>query len=48
MSKKLTIEEMQEIALKGGSWCISSEHLGSETKLWWQCGKGHVWETIFS
>jgi len=38
-----TIENMQQIALKKGGWCLSPEYFNSYTKLWWQCGEeGHV------
>ena len=42
---RLTIEEMQNIALERGGWCLSPEYFGSDVKLWWQCGRGHVWKT---
>jgi len=44
MSKKLTIEDMQQIALARGGWCLSPEYVNKYTKIWWQCGEGHVWD----
>jgi hypothetical protein len=43
--KKLTIEEMQEIARSRGGKCLSEEYTNSRTKLLWECSKGHVWWT---
>ncbi|NVM52853.1 MAG: zinc-ribbon domain-containing protein [Candidatus Helarchaeota archaeon] len=42
--KKLTIEEMQEIAKQRGGKCLSNEYINNRTKLEWQCKKGHIWE----
>jgi hypothetical protein len=42
--KRGTIEEMQEIALNRGGWCLSPEYTDNQTKLWWQCDEGHIWE----
>jgi len=46
MSKKLTIEEMQEIAKKRKGKCLSSKYIDSRTKLKWECEKGHTWESV--
>lgn len=43
MRKKLTILEMQNIALQRGGWCLSTEYVNAKTKLWWQCKNGHIW-----
>jgi len=40
---KLTIEDMQRIALERGGWCLSMDYINNKTALWWQCGEGHVW-----
>lgn len=45
MPKKLTIEEMHELAANQGGFCLSREYLGCETKLLWQCKNGHKWES---
>jgi len=42
--KKLSIQEMQNIAEKRGGKCLSEKYINSKTKLKWQCSKGHVWE----
>jgi len=41
--KKCTIEEMQEIAKNKGGRCLSTEYVGIDCKLEWQCSKGHAW-----
>ena len=40
---KLKVEDMQNIALERGGWCLSSEYINNKTNLWWQCGEGHIW-----
>lgn len=41
---KYTIEHMIKLAnIKNGK-CISCEYINSQTKLKWQCEKGHIWE----
>ena len=40
---KYTIEEMRELAISRGGKCLSSEFLGVETKLQWECTEKHVW-----
>ena len=42
--KKLTLEEMQEIAKKKNGRCLSTEYINSKTKLEWECEEGHIWE----
>jgi predicted Zn-ribbon and HTH transcriptional regulator len=45
MSKKLTIEEMYELAYKKNGKCLSTEYINNKTKLKWQCNKcNHIWE----
>ena len=44
--KKLTIEDMQKIAEAKGGKCLSKEYVNSQTKLKWQCSKGHKWEAM--
>ena len=44
-SRKKTIEDMQEMAAKRGGKCLSSEYIDSQSKLDWQCEKGHEWGT---
>ncbi len=42
---KLTLQDMQAIARKYGGKCLSQEYVNNRTKLLWECGKGHQWET---
>jgi hypothetical protein len=42
----LTIGEMQNIAKERGGKCLSKKYINSQTKLMWQCKKGHKWEAI--
>ena len=41
--RRLTIEEMQEIANSHGGKCLSKEYVNNNTKLKWECSKGHRW-----
>lgn len=41
--RKLTLEEMNEIAQKRGGECLSLEYKGGRHKLLWKCNKGHLW-----
>jgi len=43
---KLTIEEMQTIALSKEGLCLSTEYINTGTKLKWKCKRGHVWESV--
>lgn len=43
--KKLTIQQMQEIAKSRGGECLSKEYINSGTKLLWVCKDGHQWKT---
>ncbi|VVC01280.1 NUMOD3 motif (2 copies) [uncultured archaeon] len=43
---KLTIEEMRSIAESRGGKCLSDEYVNDQTKLRWQCDKGHIWEAV--
>ncbi|UCG68447.1 MAG: hypothetical protein JSV09_11615, partial [Thermoplasmata archaeon] len=45
-ARRLTIEEMQDIAKSRGGKCLSKKYINSLTKLKWMCGEGHVWEAI--
>lgn len=42
--KRLTIENFQEIAKKKGGKCLSNKYINHQTKLKFQCNKGHIWE----
>ena len=43
-----TIEDMRQLAKERDSEgkCLSDEYVNSQSKLEWQCGKGHVWRAI--
>ena len=41
-----TIEDMQQIALDQGGWCLSTRYINNHTELWWQCAKGHIWDAV--
>jgi hypothetical protein len=43
MSQKLTLAEFQNIAEERGGKCLSKKYVNIDTKLKWQCSKGHVW-----
>ncbi|MHA1784097.1 MAG: zinc-ribbon domain-containing protein [Candidatus Helarchaeota archaeon] len=42
---KYSIKDMQEIARQRGGTCLSPVYINYDTKLSWQCEKGHEWET---
>ena len=42
-SRKNTIQEMQETAAARGGRCLSNIYVNSQSKLTWQCAKGHQW-----
>ena len=43
-SKRLNIQEMQDLAKSRGGICLSKEYVDSHSKLKWQCAEGHIWE----
>lgn len=43
---RLALKEMQDIAKRRGGKCLSKRYVNSQTKLRWQCKKGHIWEAI--
>jgi thiol-disulfide isomerase/thioredoxin len=42
--RKLTIEEMQNLAAEKGGACNSSVYVDANTKLSWTCSKKHTWD----
>jgi hypothetical protein len=40
------LKELQDLAKKRGGKCLSKVYVDSQTKLKWQCNKGHIWEAI--
>lgn len=45
-SQRLSIEEMQEIAVSRGGKCLSEHYINAKTKLLWECSQGHQWEAV--
>jgi hypothetical protein len=43
--KKLTIEEMYDLAESRGGKCLSKKYVGAHSKLKWECKCGYQWET---
>src|ERR1017187_8588264 len=43
-SQRGNLQEEQGIAIKRGGKCLSKEYINSNTKLEWQCAKGHIWK----
>jgi hypothetical protein len=42
--KRLTLGEMQTLAVRRGGECLSQKYVNNETKLRWRCATGHEWE----
>jgi hypothetical protein len=42
--KKITIEEMRNIAKGHSGKCLSDIYVNSYTNLMWECTEGHQWE----
>jgi hypothetical protein len=45
-TKKLTIEDMMELAKNKHGKCLSKEYINITKKLAWQCQHGHQWEAV--
>jgi len=43
---KYSISDFQRIAKQRGGGCHSSEYKGSNSKLCWECSKGHRWQAL--
>lgn len=43
-SRRLSIEEMHQIASSRGGRCLSKTYTNNRTKLLWECSEGHTWE----
>lgn len=41
--KRLTIEQMRELAEERGGKCLSNKYVDARTKLSWRCSKAHKW-----
>lgn len=44
--RKLTLGEMQALALKHGGKCLSKRYISSQDKLRWECSNGHIWSSL--
>jgi hypothetical protein len=45
-NRRLTIDDMQQLAVSRGGLCLSNEYAGTHEYLLWQCKFGHVWQSI--
>jgi urease gamma subunit len=45
-NKKLSIKDMERIAESRGGKCLSTKYINANTRLSWQCEKGHLWDAI--
>lgn len=43
-NRKLTIEEMKALAKDKKGYCLSQVYINNNTKMLWECEKGHIWE----
>ncbi|CZH11661.1 Uncharacterised protein [Legionella pneumophila] len=43
-SKKLTIDNMKELAKKRNGECLSDQYNGNKVNLIWKCNLGHIWQ----
>ncbi len=43
-AKRLTLEEMQDIALQRNGRCLSKQYVSATTKMSWRCCEGHLWD----
>jgi len=41
-----TVADMRRVAEQQGGRCLSRKYAGANTKLLWECGKGHRWEAV--
>jgi hypothetical protein len=44
--QRLTLDEMNRIALERGGKCRSKAYVNSRSSLVWQCAQGHVWTAL--
>jgi hypothetical protein len=45
-ARRLSIEQMHQIAKERGGECLSDTYVNNQTKLWWKCAEGYRWEAI--
>lgn len=41
---KGTIEEMKQVAIRRGGKCLSKHYVNRDSKLRWECARGHQWD----
>jgi hypothetical protein len=46
--RRLSVNEMHELAKKKGGLCLSSTYKNSSTPILWQCKEGHQWKSTLS
>jgi len=46
MAKKLTIQDMQQLAENRGGRCLSDVYVNAHSELLWQCAEGHEWMAV--
>jgi hypothetical protein len=44
--KRITINELRELAESRDGKCLSPRYLGQKTKLRWRCSEGHEWRAV--
>lgn len=44
--RRLSIDEMNQLATEHGGRCLSKEYINANTHLLWECSKGHQWTAI--
>jgi hypothetical protein len=42
------IQDMHALAESKGGKCLSTKYINANTKLQWQCAKGHIWEAHYN
>jgi hypothetical protein len=47
-SNKKSIMDCHKLAESKGGKCLSLDYINSNSKLKWQCEKGHIWDTCYS
>jgi hypothetical protein len=45
-ARRLTLQEMQEVAASRKGSCLSKEYVNANSNLLWECSKGHQWSAI--
>jgi hypothetical protein len=46
IKRRLTITEMNQLALKHDGRCLSTEYINANEHLLWECSEGHQWKAI--